>query len=136
MTGWTHSSSILNSLSSTDLSGQHRSRTLAAAQLIPFAGGKATRMHHPRMGDTSSQRYHISRPNSRQSCRAPTPSLLSVDDTEAFPSLGLAAKYSKKHHGKREHGHNYDNKENVSSSLETSFAYQPHLRRIRCRKGS
>ncbi|KAF1959060.1 CCCH zinc finger and SMR domain-containing protein [Byssothecium circinans] len=50
-----------------------------------------------------------SRPGSRQHSRATTPSVLAVDDNEAFPSLGsaAAAKGAKRHHGKRGgHGHN------------------------------
>lgn len=49
-----------------------------------------------------------SRPGSRHMSRAPTPSLLSVNDDEAFPTLGSAitVKVAKKHHGKRGgHGH-------------------------------
>lgn len=49
-----------------------------------------------------------SRPGSRHTSRAPTPSVPAVDDAEAFPSLGsaAAAKGAKKHHGKRGgHGH-------------------------------
>jgi hypothetical protein len=49
-----------------------------------------------------------SRTGSRQVSRAATPSVLAVDDNEAFPSLGsaAAAKTGKRHHGKRGgHGH-------------------------------
>jgi hypothetical protein len=48
-----------------------------------------------------------SRTGSRHTSRATTPSVLAVDDNEAFPSLGsAAAKTSKRHHGKRGgHGH-------------------------------
>lgn len=49
-----------------------------------------------------------SRTGSRQVSRATTPSVLAVDDNEAFPSLGsaAAAKTGKRHHGKRGgHGH-------------------------------
>ena len=48
-----------------------------------------------------------SRTGSRQPSRAPTPSILAMDDNEAFPSLGsaAAAKTGKRHHGKRG-GHN------------------------------
>lgn len=52
-----------------------------------------------------------SRTGSRQHSRATTPSVLAVDDNEAFPSLGsaAAAKPGKRHHGKRGgHGHNKD----------------------------
>ena len=70
-------------------------------------------------GDASSYRSH-SRPTSRHQSRPPTPSVPSVDDTEAFPSLGAASgKSGKKHHGKRGgHGHGHkDGKENNPSSL-------------------
>ncbi|KAL6704730.1 hypothetical protein ACN47E_007651 [Coniothyrium glycines] len=49
-----------------------------------------------------------SRTGSRQVSRATTPSVLAVDDNDAFPSLGsaAAAKSGKRHHGKRGgHGH-------------------------------
>jgi hypothetical protein len=49
-----------------------------------------------------------SRTGSRQTSRATTPSVLAVDDNDAFPSLGsaAAAKTGKRHHGKRGgHGH-------------------------------
>jgi hypothetical protein len=48
-----------------------------------------------------------SRTGSRYSSRATTPSVLAVDDNDAFPSLGsAAAKPGKRHHGKRGgHGH-------------------------------
>jgi len=57
-----------------------------------------------------------SRPVSRHTSRAPTPSIPSVDDNEAFPSLGSAAtvKGGKKHHGKRG-GHGHAHKESPSS---------------------
>jgi hypothetical protein len=53
-----------------------------------------------------------SRTTSRQQSRAPTPSVPSVDDNEAFPSLGsaAAAKAGKRHHGKRG-GHGHTSKE-------------------------
>jgi hypothetical protein len=49
-----------------------------------------------------------SRAGSRQPSRATTPSVLAVDDNEAFPTLGsaAAAKTGKRHHGKRG-GHNH-----------------------------
>lgn len=51
-----------------------------------------------------------SRTSSRQHSRAPTPSVLAVDDNDAFPALGsAAAKTGKRHHGKRGgHSHNKD----------------------------
>lgn len=53
-----------------------------------------------------------SRTGSRQVSRAATPSVLAVDDKDAFPTLGTAAasKTGKRHHGKRGgHSHNKDN---------------------------
>ena len=59
-----------------------------------------------------------SRPGSRhQSRESPAPVAPSLDDTEAFPSLGSASasKQAKKHHGKRG-GHGHGNKENPTPS--------------------
>ena len=70
------------------------------------------------MNDTPIKRPR-SRPSSRHSCAA-TPSLPSVDDTEAFPSLGTSnVKSAKKHHGKRGgHGPGHrDHKESTTSTL-------------------
>lgn len=61
--------------------------------------------------DASSQR---SRPSSRHQSREPAAP--SLDDNEAFPTLGsLAAKGGKKHHGKRG-GHGHGHKEVVTPS--------------------
>ncbi|KAF3902122.1 hypothetical protein ABW21_db0203915 [Orbilia brochopaga] len=49
---------------------------------------------------------NISRPNSRAQNRAPSPMIPSVDDTEAFPSLG-SFKPSKKHQNRRNNRSNY-----------------------------
>jgi hypothetical protein len=56
-----------------------------------------------------------SRTGSRQVSRTATPSIPSVDDNEAFPSLGSAAatKQGKRHHGKRG-GHGHNNRELVT----------------------
>ena len=76
-------------------------------------------------GETSSQRSH-SRPGSRQNSREPTPSVPSVDDTEAFPTLGsVSTKGGKKHHGKRGgHGHR-EHKEPVANSLADLVRMSP-----------
>jgi hypothetical protein len=60
-----------------------------------------------------------SRPASRHTSRAPTPSIPAVDDNEAFPSLGSAAavKGGKKHHGKRG-GHGHAHKESPSTMAD------------------
>ena len=60
--------------------------------------------------DASNQR---SRPTSRQARDSPVAP--SLDDTEAFPSLGASGKGSKKHHGKRG-GHGHAHKENTTPS--------------------
>jgi hypothetical protein len=66
---------------------------------------------------------NISRPQSRSASRnqsrATTPSLLAVDDNEAFPSLGsaAAAKSAKRHHGKRG-GHGHNNREQTNNLAE------------------
>lgn len=58
-----------------------------------------------------------SRPSSRHQNRPETPSSLSVDDPEAFPTLGsTSTKRGSKHHGHRSrHGHNSAEKETASS---------------------
>lgn len=58
-----------------------------------------------------------SRPSSRHQNRPNTPSSLSVDDPDAFPTLGsLASKRGSKHHGHRSrHGHGSAEKEAPSS---------------------
>jgi len=67
-----------------------------------------------------------SRPASRHQSREPTPAILSVDDTEAFPSLGSAGtKAGKKHHGKRGgHGHAHS-KDTLPSSLADIVRMSP-----------
>ena len=77
--------------------------------------------------ESFSPRSFGSRPNSRHSSRAPTPSIPSVDDNEAFPTLGSAnVKGIKKHHGKRGgHGHSHNNKENVPNSLADVVRMSP-----------
>lgn len=68
----------------------------------------------------ASPRSFSSRPTSRHSSRATTPSIPQVDDTEAFPSLGslMSGKSGKKHHGKRgAHGHANVSKDGSSSLL-------------------
>ena len=63
----------------------------------------------------SNSRPH-SRPNSRHQNRPEMPSSLSMDDPEAFPSLGsLSGKRGSKHHGHRSrHGHANMEKESAS----------------------
>lgn len=59
------------------------------------------------LGAMGSNSRPQSRPNSRHQNRPETPSSLSMDDPEAFPSLGsLSGKRGSKHHGHRSrHGH-------------------------------
>jgi hypothetical protein len=74
--------------------------------------------------DASSQR---SRPTSRHQNRENIPAAPSLDDTEAFPSLGaVAAKGSKKHHGKRGgHGHSHKESLTTPSSLAEVVKMSP-----------
>jgi hypothetical protein len=74
------------------------------------------------MYNASSPRSYGSRPSSRHSSRAPTPSLPQVDDQDAFPTLGTATiKIGKKHHGKRGgHGHGHQNKDSPGSMAEVA----------------
>ena len=79
---------------------------------------------------SASPRPYGSRPGSRHSSRAATPSIPQVDDNEAFPALGSGGpKVTRKHHGKRGgHGHNSQAKENVQD-LRASPAPSPGLLR-------
>lgn len=59
-----------------------------------------------------------SRPTSRHQSPAGHASRLSAEENDAFPTLGSAVfRGSKKHHGKRGHGHGHRDKENVTNSL-------------------
>ncbi len=89
-------------------------------------------------GMSSSHGSNSSRPTSRHRSREPTPSpSIPVDDTEAFPSLGMAGnKGAKKHHGKRGgHGHGHSNKENVPNSLADVVRMSPSPAPSLLRKG-
>ncbi|KAI9843412.1 MAG: hypothetical protein M1837_006438 [Sclerophora amabilis] len=113
-------SSYNNFVGSPDFSGAYGS-----ASLLPSGAG--FRAQAPYMFESSSQRSH-SRPGSRQQSREPTPSIPSVDDIDAFPSLGATGtKGGKKHHGKRGgHGHwHKDSKENTPSSLADIVRMSP-----------
>lgn len=87
------------------------------------SGGTSPLMGGRRNGGMNSSRPH-SRPTSRHQQRDMNPSPLSVDDPEAFPTLGaIGAKGNgKKHHGKRG-GHN--NKESIPSSLADVVRLSP-----------
>ena len=73
-----------------------------------------------------SPRLRSSRPSSRQQTRDGITVAPSIDDNEAFPSLGSASiKAGKKHHGKRG-GHGHGHKENiVPSSLADIVKMSP-----------
>ena len=83
----------------------------------------------PVHGLSSSLSSTGSRPASRHRSREPTPSpsIPAVDDTEAFPTLGMGGiKAAKKHHGKRGgHGHGHNNKENTPNSLAEVVRMSP-----------
>ena len=87
--------------------------------------------------NASTPRSFGSRPTSRHSSRAPTPSIPAVDDTDAFPTLGsVNVKGSKKHHGKRGgHGHGNNAKENLPSSLADVVRMSPSPSPGTLRKG-
>ena len=91
-----------NQFASHSYSSNTSGRALAASNLSNYY-----------TASSPSTRSYGSRPTSRHSSRAPTPSIPQVDDTEAFPTLGTATvKIGKKHHGKRGgHGHAHQNKE-------------------------
>ncbi len=86
-------------------------------------------------GLPSSPSSYNSRPTSRHHSREPTPSIPSVDDNEAFPTLGsVGTKGTKKHHGKRG-GHGHNNKENLPSSLADVVRMSPSPAPGMLRKG-
>ncbi|KAI9835184.1 MAG: hypothetical protein M1819_002554 [Sarea resinae] len=108
--------------------GQYQSYSpmYSSSPLAPPPGLKAVPSY---MGDGSLRGRPNSRPSSRHQSYETTPSVPSVDDTEAFPSLGSAVgKGGKKHHGKRGgHGHhqNKDTKENTPNSLADLVRMSP-----------
>ncbi|KAF2400535.1 hypothetical protein EJ06DRAFT_477312 [Trichodelitschia bisporula] len=83
----------------------------------------------------SSMSRNHSRPTSRHTSRAPTPSIPPVDDNDAFPTLGSAAavKGGKKHHGKRG-GHGHGHKESPSTLAEL-VRMSPSPNPVQLRKG-
>lgn len=117
MNQWAQAASFSGSFNNSySYSGTNGSRnyTSTPSNYSEERGGPPTLLN-----DTASTRSYSSRPTSRHSSRAPTPSIPSVDDTEAFPTLGSAnSKGAKKHHGKRGgHGHSHGSKENIPNSL-------------------
>jgi len=109
-------------------------------QLYGLAGGAK----HPPPGLSPFPNFvpgNMSRPESRsgsrQQSRATTPSVLAVDDNEAFPSLGsaAAAKSGKRHHGKRG-GHGHNNKEHATpNALADVVRMSPSPAPAQLRKG-
>lgn len=102
-----------NSFSSTNAFSNYQ-----GGSFTPSHGFKAMQGY---ASDGSSQR---SRPSSRHQSREPAAP--SLDDTEAFPSLGATpGKGGKKHHGKRG-GHGHNHKEiSVPSSLAEVVKMSP-----------
>jgi hypothetical protein len=97
----------------------------AGGMVAPPPGLSPLRPFSPHRGSRPS-----SRPNSRSRnpSRAPTPSVPSVDDAEAFPTLGSAAsKGGKKHHGKRghHHGHKGDTPNTLADLVRSSPSPTP-----------
>lgn len=91
----------------------------------PAASGFSPSSRNMFAGIGPGSRPH-SRPSSRHQNRPNTPSSLSVDDPDAFPTLGsLASKRGSKHHGHRSrHGHGSAEKE-ASSSLADVVKMSP-----------
>jgi hypothetical protein len=85
--------------------------------LLPASGSYPSVGITPPPGLKSFHAYPGERPRSRpgsrhQQHKETPPAAPSLDDADAFPSLGSAAKQSKKHHGKRGgHGHGHGHKE-------------------------
>ena len=115
--------------------GSHGSQGIVANAPGTFVEGRGDSFMLANL--SSSPRSHGSRPSSRHQSRAATPSIPSVDDTEAFPSLGSAnLKGVKKHHGKRGgHGHNHGNKDITPSSLADVVRMSPSPAPSVMRKG-
>lgn len=124
MDQWETAPSYAGQLPSYNYSGSHGSRSYMASS--PGASAEFKRGPSGAANVPSSPRSYGSRPTSRHQSREPTPVIPSVDDTEAFPSLGSAsAKGMKKHHGKRGgHGHGH-NKENTPNSLADIVRMSP-----------
>ena len=77
-----------------------------------------------------SPRNGGSRPTSRHSSRPTTPSHLSFNDEEAFPTLGSAGKSGKKHHGKRGgHGHGPKEPNSMADVVRMSPGPSPAMMR-------
>lgn len=123
MNNWAQSNAFSSSYNTYNYSGSQGSRFLNSSSLGPSADG---RNYLGGVNETFPSRAYGSRPTSRHSSRAPTPSI-PVDDAEAFPSLGsVGGKGGKKHHGKRGgHGHSHNSKENVPSSLADIVRMSP-----------
>jgi len=83
-----------------------------------FAPSMSPAMHHSRsaLGGLGPNSRPQSRPSSRHQNRPATPSSLSMDDPDAFPTLGSLSSKRSKHHGNRSrHGHASGEKEAPSS---------------------
>ena len=118
-------SSAMNQWAQTQMNGY----MLAGTNTRAVLGNNGLSSSSNLVNVSSSPRSHGSRPTSRHSSRAATPSIPAVDDTDVFPSLGSASvKGAKRHHGKRGgHGHNNNHsaKENVPSSLADVVRMSP-----------
>ena len=134
---WTQGSPSPNQYSSYNYAGPQGSRAYMAQLNGPGFESRGSLGGMNESSSPRSPRSHSSRPTSRHSSRAPTPSIPAVDDTEAFPSLGSAnIKGIKKHHGKRGgHGHNHNTKENLPSSLADVVRMSPSPAPSLLRKG-
>lgn len=105
----------------------------ASSLLTQQPGFQSASLH----AETAPQHSRM-RPVMRGQPREPIPSVPSVDDTEAFPSLGSAnIKGTKKNHGKRGgHGHiNKENKELIPSSMADVVRMAPSQTPASPRKG-
>ncbi|KAI9759639.1 MAG: Tlg2-vesicle protein [Chaenotheca gracillima] len=130
-TGEAQWSPYQHTMGSPEYPGSYGSGGLAAPQ-------SGFRAQSPYMYEQQFYRSD-SRPGSRHRSREPTPSIPSVDDIDAFPSLGAtAAKGGKKHHGKRGgHGHwHKDSKESLPSSLADVVRMSPSPGPAQSRRGA
>lgn len=134
----------LNSVSSQQWTNSIRAQLDPTAAEHFFRGGNGVTTPPPGLNayvnfTPGSGGHPQSRPGSRHS-RTATPSGISMNDDEAFPTLGSAAtaKPGKRHHGKRGghgHGHGHSNKDNVGpNTLAELVKMSPSPNPVQARK--
>lgn len=102
---------VLQPTTSNPYDPTHDASSLGSPRMVPRTISQSTLNPFATFVPTGPRNLTNSRPTSRQTSRAATPSTpaLAFNDDEAFPTLGSAAgnKIGKRHHGKRGHGHSH-----------------------------